>query len=308
MTVDDASRWAEVLAAGEEVDQRGDHYSAADLAEELADPEVDLSRDSLLVFDGDRPVAAQVLWTRGDTVHSDAMVHPSHRRRGIGAALLEVARRRAAELGAELQLRANENVPGQVALAEAAGMRPVRWWSDLHRPLTGPVEPVPLPAGLELHRLGPGYDAARWDGPLCAIRNATFAEHWGSTPETVEAFAHRRTGAASFRPACSVAATSADGTSADGTVVGFVLSDEHEEMAVRTGVRELYVATVGTLPGWRGRGLAGALLTRVLGWAQELGYHSSSLTVDADNATGALGVYTRIGYRLRGRDISYAAR
>lgn len=303
MTVDDAARWAEVLAAGEEVDQRGDHYSATDLAEELADPEVDLRRDSLLVLDGDRPVAAQVLWTRGGTLHSDAMVHPSHRRRGIGAALLAVARRRAAELGAELQLQANENVPGQVALAESAGMRPVRWWSDLHRPLTGPVAPLPLPDGLELHRLGPGYDAPTWDARLCEVRNATFAGHWGSTPETVAAFAHRRTAASSFRPACSAAATTSDGT-----VAGFVLAEERAEMTVRTGVRELYVATVGTLASWRGRGLAGALLTRVLGWAAEAAYHSSSLVVDAGNATGALGVYTRIGYRLRGRDISYAAR
>jgi GNAT superfamily N-acetyltransferase len=102
MTVDDAARWAEVLAAGEEVDRRGEHYSAGDCAEELADPEVDLLRDSLLVLDGERPVASQVLWTRGRVVHSDGMVHPSHRRRGIGTALLEAARRRAGELGAEL--------------------------------------------------------------------------------------------------------------------------------------------------------------------------------------------------------------
>jgi hypothetical protein len=48
------------------------------------------------------------------------------------------------------------------------------------------------------------------------------------------------------------------------------------------------------------------MLAQVLLWAQEVGCASSSLTVDADNPTGALGVYTRAGYRLHSRQVTYA--
>jgi ribosomal protein S18 acetylase RimI-like enzyme len=97
LRVDDAQRWADLLAAVEEVDRRGEHYDAADLAEELTDPELDLTRDSLLVLDADgRAVAYQVLRLRspdglGPGVVVDAAVHPAYRRRGIGTALITAA-------------------------------------------------------------------------------------------------------------------------------------------------------------------------------------------------------------------------
>jgi mycothiol synthase len=229
------------------------------------------------------------------------VVHPEHRGRGIGRALVELARARAAGLGAQLQVRVPESVTGAVALLERAGLVAQRWWSELERDLSEEVVPRPLPDGLRLHRLGPDYDAARWDPPLCAARNAAFADHYASVPEEVAAFAHHRTGDHNFRADCSVAACTADGD-----VAGFVLADEFAAATARTGRRDLYVATVGTLAPWRGRGLAGAMLAQVLRWGREVGCASSSLTVDADNPTGALGVYARAGYRLCSRQISYA--
>jgi mycothiol synthase len=298
----DAEPWAQLCAAVEEADRRGEHYSAADLAEELTDPELDLERDSVLLLDGDHAVAYQVLRPAAGThLHPDAAVHPDHRRRGIGAALLAMALRRAAELDAILHVRVPEHVTGAVALVEGAGFAPVRWWSELSRDLDAPIQPVPPPAALELRELGPGYDAARWDEPLRAARNATFADHWGSVPESAEAFAHRRTATRGFRPECSAAACTPDGL-----VAGFLLGYEQDAETERTGSRDLYVGTVGTLSPWRGRGIAAALLAHALLRAREHGFATSSLTVDAQNPTGALGVYSRSGYALRHREITYA--
>jgi mycothiol synthase len=298
--LDDGERWAELWAAVEVADRRGEHYSAADLAEELADPELDLQHDSVLVLDGERPVAYQVLrLSAGPRLHTDAAVHPAHRRRGIGAVLMAIALRRAAELGATVHARVPEHVAGAVALMERAGFAPVRWWSELARGLDAPIVAVPLADGLELHDLGPGYDAARWDEPLRAARNASFAGHWGSVPESAEAFAYRRTATRAFRPECSAAVCTPDGT-----VAGFVLAYEDDVEAA--GTRELYVGTVGTLAAWRGRGVAAALLAHALLRARAHGFASSSLTVDAQNPTGALGVYNRAGYALRHREITYA--
>ncbi|WP_219420193.1 GNAT family N-acetyltransferase, partial [Pseudonocardia nigra] len=113
MRADDAARWAELLAAAEEVDRRGENYDAQDCADELADPEVDLERNSCIVLDGERPVAYQVLHLRegveGRRLFAEGTVHPAHRRRGIGSALLAVARRRAEELSATLTVRVAES-------------------------------------------------------------------------------------------------------------------------------------------------------------------------------------------------------
>jgi mycothiol synthase len=307
MTPDDAGRWTALLVAAEAVDRTGEHYDEADCAVSLTDPGVDPARDTVLVLDGDRPVACQLLYGAdpdgSSSVYADGVVHPAHRRRGIGSALLAVARQRAAGLGAELHVRVPETVPGAVALVESAGLVAVRWWWKLHRDLAGPVVRVDLPAGVSLVPLGSGggYDAARWDEPLHTARNVAFADHFGSDPETAEAFAHWRTAPASFRPDCSAAACTQDGA-----VVGFLLADEFAAATAQTGHRDLYVATVGTVPEWRGRGVAAALLAHALERARDGGYASSSLHVDAQNPTGALGVYERAGYRPAARQVTYA--
>lgn len=299
---DDAPAWADLLAAIEEVDSTGEHRSAADLAEGLVDPDLDPDHDTVLVLDGPQPVGYQVLHLRAGpdraVLHADGGVHPAHRRRGIGAVLLDLARRRAGELDAGLQVRVPERVAGAVGLVERAGFVPVRRWSRMHRDLAAPVVAAPLAEGLALHPLGPGYDAARWDEPLRATRNAAFADHFGSVPESAATFTRSRTGSRAFRSGCSAAAATPDGQ-----VVGFLLAFDHA--AAATGVRDLHVMTVGTLAPWRGRGIGGALLAHALLRAQEQGFGSSSLTVDDRNATGALGVYARAGYALRSRAVTF---
>jgi mycothiol synthase len=302
----DAERWAALLRAVEDVDRRDEHFDAEDLAEELADPELDLERETLLVLDrDDRAVAYQVLRLRtgpplGPRLLADAAVHPAHRRRGIGTALMAAARRRADALGAAVVTRLSETGVDATALAERTGMHAVRWWSELVRDLAVPVRPVPPPPGITVVALGPPYDAARWDEPLRLAHNTAFADHWGSAAVGPTAWAHQRTGSRSFRPGSSVAALTANGS-----VAGYVMSYEYPADTARTGVRDLYIGTVGTLPAHRGRGIAGALIAHVLQGAVDQGYATASLTVDAENPTGALGVYDRAGFRLHRREVTY---
>ncbi len=303
MRFEDAAHLAAVRNAAEVVDRLGEHHSPEDCAEELTDPERDLDRDTLIVFDGDLPVATQVLYVLGERLHAAAEVRPSHRGRGLGTALLDVALAEGRRRGLRTELQVPEGKADAVALAEAAGMTPRRWWSEMRCDLAAPVAPASLPAGLELHPLGPGFDAARWDAPLRAAHNAAFADHFGSSEVSAQSWAHNRTGSRHFRPGCSAAAT----TAGDGAVAGYVLAYEYESDTEVTGVRDLYVATVGTVRGWRGKGVAGALLARVLAVAAAEGYQRSSLTVDTQNPTGALGVYDRAGYTLHRRDVTYAA-
>jgi mycothiol synthase len=302
LTPDDVPTWARLLAAAEEVDDTGELFSEDDLRGELGDPALDLTTDSVAVLDGSELVAYQITMRPGESagvgkaVRSYGVVHPRWRRRGIGTSLVRRGLERAGATEATLMLRVPENDTGAAAVCAAAGMRAVRWWADLRRDLREPVDPVGVPDGIELVPLGPTYDHDRWDEPVRAAHNVAFAQHWGSAHVGAESWRSLRTGAAAFRAAYSAVAL--DGASIAGYVLGY------EYQAPGDG-RELYVATIGTVPRWRGRGLAGALLTHVLQTAQGDGFASSVLTVDTQNATGALGVYERVGYAPYRRAVTW---
>ena len=56
---------------------------------------------------------------------------------------------------------------------------------------------------------------------------------------------------------------------------------------------------------WRGRGLGAALLTRAFADMQRRGMTRATLGVDADNATGAVRLYERVGMRIERRQDVY---
>ena len=88
-------------------------------------------------------------------------------------------------------------------------------------------------------------------------------------------------------------------------VVGFVITEINEDDWERGGSRSGYIGLVGTVRDWRGRGLASALLTEVMQAYRDAGLESAVLDVDTENPTGALGVYTRLGFEPTARDVSY---
>jgi mycothiol synthase len=66
----------------------------------------------------------------------------------------------------------------------------------------------------------------------------------------------------------------------------------------------LLAALVGTRRAGRNRGIASALLSRALADGKAAGFGTSSLVVDADSLTGAVGLYKRIGYTVERTGIS----
>jgi ribosomal protein S18 acetylase RimI-like enzyme len=92
----------------------------------------------------------------------------------------------------------------------------------------------------------------------------------------------------------------------DGTVAAYVFVHEYEIAPSGEAAREAYVAYVGTLPGYRGRGLATHLLAHTLRACRAAGFDTASLDVDTQNPTGALGIYERAGFGVRYRQDNYA--
>lgn len=62
---------------------------------------------------------------------------------------------------------------------------------------------------------------------------------------------------------------------------------------------------MGPVHAFRSFGLARMALTTVLATAAQAGYERAGLEVDADNPTGALGLYERLGFSVRSRRVTY---
>ncbi|WET77692.1 GNAT family N-acetyltransferase [Amycolatopsis sp. QT-25] len=301
LTMDDMPRLAETFAEAERVEPIEEHYSADDLAEEIGTPTVDLPTASTSAWDGETLVAYGLLRKRdaADPVHMmrvETVVHPAYRDAALAARLTswfeEAGRKLHAtshpDVPLELHASANTKQRWLTDVLSGAGYEHARWFVDMRADL-GSIPPVkPLPAEFTLVAYEQKYEAL-----TLRSRNETFADHWGSTEQSPEAWRHLVVGAKDFQPDLSFLLLSPERD----RVVAMVLSTHFASDTAATGVKDLYVSHVATDASLRGRGIAGALLGHTLVQAEAKGFQRASLNVDQDNNHRALGVYERVGFR-----------
>ncbi|GAB2564067.1 GNAT family N-acetyltransferase [Kribbella endophytica] len=294
----DAAAWAELLAAKEKVDAEGENYDADDLIEELADPKLDAARDTVGVWSDEQMVGYGVVRGPDEVVdvhrvHTEGTVHPEWRGRGVGSALVPWLIRRATELHHERQPDAEGEIntgaidtnTSALELLAGLGFEPCRYFFTMERSFGTPVEVPPVPEGLRLVTFTPAYDEL-----LRVAHNEVFLDHWGSSPKSPESWKTWFTGARAFRPELAYLVLDGD------EVVAYTIGYEYVADTEVTGIREVYIGQVGTKRSHRGRGLAALVLAKVMAEAAAAGFQRASLGVDADNPTGALGLYERLGY------------
>jgi ribosomal protein S18 acetylase RimI-like enzyme len=169
-----------------------------------------------------------------------------------------------------------------------------RYFLELRRDLTLPVPEVRLDEKLTIAPFTLDRSAA-----TLAARNDAFRDHWGSQPvdnEQWESFVARD----AFRPDLSFVAVDADEA-----VVGFVLASVNEGDWPGQGFSSSYIDLVGVTRASRKRGIAPALLATTLRAIAEAGLDKAVLDVDSDSPTGALGLYTGLGFEESNRSVSY---
>jgi mycothiol synthase len=310
MTTADVDAWARLLAEVERVDRTGEHYTAADLAEEMANPEVE-HLDFIGAFDGPDLVGYASVLPRGETdgafkVGVEGAVHPDRRGSGIGSRLVEaeVARARAVATSRrpDLPLRVTTHGPAantaQRDLLLSAGFRPTRRHLLMRRPLCGVPEPKDPPPGYRVVE----YDDSRADD-LRRAHNLAFDGFMpGFTPWTPEVWTQWETGSRTFRDQLTRLVVPQDSHE----IVGYLITHEFEGHQEATGRREAHIAKVGTIPGHRGRGIAETLLRHCLRAYADAGYDEAGLEVDADNPTGPIRVYERAGFTVEREVTGYA--
>lgn len=269
-------------------------------ASEQFDPRSDLH---LAELDGVLVAVGQVEWI--DTTdglreyRTGGNVDPAFRRRGIGRALhrANVARLREIAAGHDtersrfLGLWTNQKAPGAVALAASEGFSPVRWFFEMERPGIDRDLPEvpPLPDGLVVRPIGREHAWQLWEADVEA-----FQDHWGGFDASEAAF-RRWIERPEWKPELFVVAW--DGDEIAGAVVNSIYVEENHALGVKRG----WLDSVFTRRAWRKRGLARALIARSLHLLAAQGLDNAALGVDADNPSGALGLYESFGFRVMER-------
>lgn len=229
-------------------------------------------------------------------------VDPAYRRRGVGSMLLAWATQRARQqllgLDADLPryLRADgyEFQTDRDELIRGAGFAPVRWFEELLRPLSDLPE-VPAVPGVRLA----DWPAEQADDDVLAVRDASFADHWGSTPVSPQAWQHHVRGFGA-RPDLSLVARDAAGR-----IVGFCLNHRYEEDDELLGRRDGWISALGVLRGHRGRGIASALIAASLARFAGAGLTHAMISVDGDSPTGAGRLYRSLGFQRQQATVVY---
>jgi mycothiol synthase len=229
-------------------------------------------------------------------------VHPMWRRRGVGSAILEHNEARLREVSASHETErprllgtfADERRPGAMALVTGHAYEVVRYFFNMVRPTLDEVEVPALPDGLELR---PVSDRAGYRRLFDADVEA-FQDHWGGFDASEEAF-QEWLDYPEFDPSLFVIAW--DGDEIAGAVANAIYENENQLLNRKRGLLE----SVFVRRPWRRRGLASALVARSLVLLRGRGMTSAWLGVDADNPTGALGVYERAGFAVHSRARAY---
>lgn len=273
----------------------------ASLALEWApSPAFDPVRDATVVeVDGRLVALGTVRWRdRTDKVVHDleVLVHPEARRQGLGRRLLAWLEDRARDSVADgsggpreqphvLGGGVDQGNAASVAFAASLGYLPVRHGFQMRRSLDVPIPDVAMPEGLEVRPVLPEQHRAIW-----AADSEAFLDHWEASVRQEADFARLFTHPDVDTSLWQVAWAGAE-------VAGGVMNAIYPEENAKTGQEVGWLDHVSVRRPWRGRGLASALIVRSLAILRERGMAIAALGVDAENPTGALGVYERLGFR-----------
>lgn len=281
------------------------------------DPWSDPQADSLLALTSDGKIAGlawvllnpayaqQTTNLTWSNVHVEIWcnVHPASQENdpGLGAYLLQWADKRGAtrlydvphsNLPRFLLTNCWEDQVDKIIMLEGHGYRPVRYFARMSRDLGQPVPEEPLLAGLRLCTYSPELSE-----PLREAYNEAFKNDWNYQYASPQDWQRIYISRSDFFPELTFLAMDRD------RIAGFSLNHVHQ---TPDGKREGFITYIGTLPEWRKRGVASALLCASLHAFQSQGLAYAALGVDTDNPNEAFGLYARLGFVINRRLVQYA--
>lgn len=230
----------------------------------------------------------------------DWAVHPTWRYRGIGEACVQWMHDRGLDWWAEQQSAGllddlwlgayvDEKLTLRVRQLQAAGFAAQQWLTDMtvdFDQVPATQLPLQLPAGVELVPFSEHLSES-----VRKAHNHTFSTVPGAQRVTAEVWQHLLDTTTVRADWSWVALSEA------GEVVGYAISaghwspDEDGGQATRG-----WIEFLGTIPDWRGRGVARALLTQALRTFEDAGLVGAGLGVDTDNDGSGHRLFADVGF------------
>ncbi len=277
-----------------------------ELEEELDDEHVVLATDTRVALVDGRPAGYAYTYhlpseLREERCYVFGTVDPQYRRRGVGTALMQWGLERGAvqlrstgrTLPRYLRTHTYDYIVDAIALFRRLGLTPVRYGEELLRPLVD-LPPLAVPEGVAIV---PWPDDR--DEEIRVAKNIAFADHWGSTPTSV---GHWEQSVRGFGARPDLSFIALDDT---GAVIGHCLNKRFDTDDDLLGRRDAWIDNLGTLPQWRGRGVASALVAHSLHAFAAAGCTHASIGVDSENPTGAARLYRQLGFVTQQRDVTH---
>jgi len=271
-----------------------DRYTPDDIR--LDWEQLDPTTDAWCIFSPEEELAAYgLIWSHDAAGYgrlwTDGYVHPDHEGQGLGAALLNLIEKRAAEVaahqpeGTRLVLVNNiiADKASARALFETHGYKLRRVFFTMRIELDTEPAALNYPEGITIRTC----DGSRED-----IRRAYevieegFRDHFEHTPRTFEEWQQHMV-RENFDPALWFLASHGE------QVIGAALCRVRDPDAGLGWINQLAV-----LAPWRKRGLGGALLQHAFDVFSQRGLKSAGLGVDGESLTGAQRLYERAGMHV----------
>jgi mycothiol synthase len=221
-----------------------------------------------------------------DSGSGELVVHPAHRRRGHGTALL------AAAGNGPLAFWAHGDEAGAHAFASRHGFDRARVLWQMRRSLTAPLPDVPLPAGVTLRGFRAGHDEDSW----LAVNARAFSHHPEQGRWTLDDLRLREAEPWFDPDGFLLAVDIAD------TLLGFHWTKVHPAAGDDPALGEIYV--LGVDPGGHRRGLGSALSVAGLRHLADAGLTQAMLYVDESNPS-AVALYRKLGFAVHQADVNY---
>jgi mycothiol synthase len=146
------------------------------------------------------------------------------------------------------------------------------------------------PDGISVRTMEPGDEERVYEA-----NNEAFADDWHFQPQPFERWCSDAFGREGFDPTLVLLAED------DGELAGFSASSWHFSGDPEFG----WIGILGVRPRWRRRGLATALLLHSFQDFRGRGATRVGLGVDAQNTTGAVELYERVGMHVARRNDTY---